>query len=486
MALAPVLDLRPQAEASRIAASVEAEQSLLGAALYDAEAFHAAPSLQPPQFYEPLHGRVWAAIGDLIAAGRQPDPLLVLDRLGTDPALVELGGIRYLADLVDRAPPASRAAGYADLISDHAARRGLIRVGGEIAARAAETGDASALDILTDAESALAEIASAGVTRSEWATAGDVVAGALESAQARGGVTYSTGVAEIDAMTGGLTEGEMAVLAGRPGMAKSTGGLTIARANAAAGLGTLLFSLEMAAEPVGLRLACDVAYDPGAVSFQGRGENPTFDRARRNALDPGQWQRLRDAAVTLNRWPLLVDCRPGLTVAQMEACARRAYREWERRGIPRGPIIVDHLGIVRPDKARAGNKVVETGDVSRGLAEMAKRLNVPVVALVQVNRANEGRDDKRPGLADLRWSGAIEEDARLAIFLHRPAYYLRSPEDSGAESLAQRNEREVKLAEVRNKLFWIIAKQNNGPTGQVETFCEIGCSVIRDRREFGR
>jgi len=467
-------------------ANIEAEQALLGAAMFDAEAFHAASHLTADSFHEPLHGRIWDAIGDLVSKGRQPDPTLVLDRLGDDPALAELGGLRYAADLLDRAPPTTRASGYADMIADHAARRELVSLGGEIAHRSADTADGSALSILTDAESGLAEIASRGVTRSSWSTAADVVGDAIRSAQGRAGVRFPSGLAEVDQMTGGFTAGEMAVIAGRPGMAKSTAALTIARASATAGLGTLFFSLEMSTEPVGLRLACDLAYDPHAFTFNGRGDNPTLDRARRNDLEWSQWERLDAARQTVTDWPLLIDTRPGLTVAQMEACARRAFRDWERRGISRGPVIVDHLGIVRPDKARGGNKVVETGDVSRGLAEMAKRLDVPVVALVQVNRANEERQDKRPGLADLRWSGAIEEDARLVIFLHRPAYYLRPPEDPGSEPLAQRNEREVKLAEVRNKLFWIVAKQNSGPTGQVETFCEIGCSAIRDRRELWR
>jgi len=390
-------------------ANIEAEQALLGAAMFDAEAFHAATQLTAESFHEPLHGRIWEAIGDLVSKGRQPDPTLVLDRLGNDPALAELGGLRYAADLVDRAPPTARASSYADLIADHAARRELVTLGGEIAHRSADTADGSALSILTDAENGLAEIASRGVTRSSWTSAADVVGDAIRSAQGRAGIRFPSGLAEVDQMTGGFTAGEMAVIAGRPGMAKSTAALTIARASASAGLGTLFFSLEMSTEPVGLRLACDLAYDPHAFTFNGRGDNPTLDRARRNDLEWSQWERLDAARQSVTDWPLLIDTRPGLTIAQMEACARRAFRDWERRGISRGPIIVDHLGIVRPDKARGGNKVVETGDVSRGLAEMAKRLDVPVVALVQAALQNFGMDciavaDGRSAIEALRRS----------------------------------------------------------------------------------
>ena len=467
-------------------ASVEAEQMLIGAALYDPEAFEIASGVDPAAFYEPAHGRLWAAIRDLSAAGRRPDPVLIFERMKSDPGLVELGGVRYLADLVDKATPVM-AADYAALVADLGARRELIRVGGEIAARAAEVGPGSALDVLAEAEAQLAVIAASGATASAWRSATEMIRCAIETAETAGREpAFPFGLAELDAATGGLAAGELAVIAGRPGMGKTLVGLSIAKTNGMAGRGTLLFSLEMAASALGLRLACDLAYDPEAVSYDGSGENPTFDRARRNVLASDQWAKLRAAERRAATWPLLIDDRASLTVAQMEACARRAHREWARRGIEPGPVIVDHLGIVRPDKPRGGNKVQETGDVSRGLAEMAKRLGVPVVALCQINRASEGREDKRPSLAELRWSGAIEEDARLVIFLHRPAYFLRPPEDPGAETTPQRIEREAKLADVRNKLLWIIAKQNSGPLGQVETFCEIGCAAIRDRRELGQ
>ncbi|HXQ47528.1 MAG TPA: DnaB-like helicase C-terminal domain-containing protein [Caulobacteraceae bacterium] len=485
MALAPALDLRPSPAAPPF--SLEAEQALLGAALFDPEAFHAAPSLEQEAFYEPLHGRLWRAIGELIAAGRCADPTTAFDRLRSDLALAELGGLRYLAELVDKAPPASRASTYAEMIADLSARRAVIRLVGETAERAGDTGTGSAHQVIADTEAALAQVAAAGVTRSEWRSAGDVARMAIDRAMARSSKPdFPSGLAELDELTGGFARGELAVIAGRPGMGKSVAGLTIAKANAVAGRGVLLFSLEMAADAVGLRLASDVAYDPHAVSFAGSAGNPTFDRARRNGLGRDEWALLHEAAETIARWPLRIDDRASLTVAQMEACARRQFRAWQREGTEPGPVIIDHLGIVRSDRDRRGNKVQETGDVSRGLAEMAKRLDVPVVALCQINRASEGREDKRPSLAELRWSGAIEEDARLVMFLHRPAYYFRAPEDGSSETAGQRIEREGKEHDARNKLFWIIAKQNSGPVGQVETFVEIGCASIRDRRELWR
>lgn len=481
MALAPVLDLR-QAPSCGPPSSLEAEQALLGAALYDVEVFHLAADLSPDAFVEPFHARLWEQVARRASAGLGVDPTLLSPAFAADAAFRELGGVRYLADLVDRAPPPRRAADYAAVIADLAARRALIDVGAEIAADAADTSAGAALDVLASAELRLAQIAASGASRAAWRSAATVIADAIDAAQAATlEPTFPSGLAELDAMTGGFAPGELAVIAGRPGMGKSIAGLTIVKANARVGRGTLLVSLEMSGSALGLRLACDLAYDPEAVSYGGFGENPTYDRARRNALSPDQWRKLRGAQQLAAKWPLLIDDRPGLTVAQIEACARRAFREWARRGIEPGPVVVDHMGIVRPEKGRGGNKVQETGDVSRGLAEMAKRLGVPVIALCQINRASEGREDRRPTLAELRWSGAIEEDARLVMFLHRPAYFLRPPEDPASETMAQRVEREAKLADVRHKLLWIVAKQNSGPLGQIESFVDLGCSAIRDR-----
>jgi replicative DNA helicase len=166
----------------------------------------------------------------------------------------------------------------------------------------------------------------------------------------------------------------------------------------------------------------------------------------------------------------------------MESCARRAIRDWDRKGITPGAIIVDHLTIARADQDRKGNKVAEVGDISRSLAEMAKRLDVPVVALCQLSRQVEARTnaDKRPSLSDLRWSGEIEQDARLVMFLYRPEYYCRRPEDESDHEAMM--EWKTKLDKVRRRLWWLVEKNNNGPTGEVETHCDIACSAIRDRR----
>ena len=462
---------------------MEAEQALLGCVLFDPESFHAVVGLvQPRAFFEPTHGEMFAILAERIKAGLLADPITIKDRLKDHPGFEELGGSSYLADLIDRAPPSANAAGYAEVIANMAARRDLVLVAQQITAEAHKDPEGLGRGLVPKAEGMLAELAARGPAAHQWRTASSVIREAVEGARERGGrIDYPTGLRDVDRVLGGFGAGELSVIAGRPGMGKSVVATTLARANAELGRGTCLFSLEMANEPLGLRIAADLAYDREAIRYSGDSGNPTYDGARKGFLSSDQWARLDSAAKKAAAWPLLIDVRPGLTVSHMEACALRAHRRWERKGIEPGPVIVDHLGIIKPEQDRGGSKAAETGDISRALASMAKRLGVPVVALCQINRQNEQRADKRPELADLRWSGDIEADARQVIFLFRPEYYYRAPLDPTSEDPTERAEREVKLGRMRNRLWWIVAKANNGPLGQVETFCDVACSAIRDR-----
>jgi replicative DNA helicase len=477
--------MAPQMTAEPVA-NIEAEQALLGAVLFDNAALELAGDVvKADHFYEPFHQRLFAALEEVIRSGARAEPILMMERFRRDPGFEELGGLRYLADLVDRAPPAANAADYAQAVAELGARRDLAKLAHEIHAEALADPEGLGGGLLQKAERSIAELANRGPARHQWKPGARVIREAIASARSRGGrIDFPTGLASVDMLLGGFAAGELSIIAGRPGMGKSVVATTVARANAAVGRATLLFSQEMADEPLGLRLACDVAYERQAVQYSGyggQGLNPTYDGARKGLLSPEQWARLEEAAEVVQRWPLHFDTRPGLTVSHMEACALRAFRHWERQGIERGPVVIDHLGIVKPERDRGGSKPAETGDISRALAAMAKRLGVPVVCLCQINRQSEGRQDKRPELSDLRWSGDIEADARQVVLLYRPEYHYRPPLDPNEEDPTERAEREVKLGRMRNRLFWIIAKANNGPTGMVETFCDIACSAARDR-----
>lgn len=461
--------------------SQDAEESVIGAALiYHDECADAFERLKPEHFYEPVRSRIWARMLAQRSKSGFPDVISVADAMGEDEAFVTLGGRAYLADLVAEAT-AWTVAAHVDAVLDRAVRRQVQQLATEIGARAPDTADSTGEALIGEMERSLADLAHNSGAPSAWRRAGVITAEALATAKAQKGlVGLSTGLHDLDGAIGGLRKGQMIVVAGRPAMGKSSAALQIAKAVARKGRGAAFFSMEMPDFDLGLRMACDVAHDPLALRYAGQSSNPHYFDAARGRLTAEQWWKLDAAKDEIDVWPLLIDVRPGLTTTVILNAARRQFRTWERAGVEPGCIIVDHLTIARPEKERGGNKVAEVGDISRALAEMAKTLDVPVVALCQLSRDVEKRDrDKRPTLSDLRWSGEIEQDARVVAFLYRPEYYLRKPEDpTDFEGAADHQE---KLDKVRNRLFWLVEKNNNGPTGQVETYCDIACSAIRDR-----
>lgn len=461
--------------------AIDAEQSVIGCAfIYHDESADAFERLKPEHFFEPTHAMLWARILAQRAKSGFADPITVAAAMGEHEGFGESGGVKYLADLVDRAYAYGLSA-HVDAIIDRAVRRRVQAIGADISGRAHDTGAATATELVAEMEQALAEVAHANGEPSAWRTAGAITAEAINVARTQKGlVGLSTGLEALDEQIGGLRRGQMIVIAGRPAMGKSSAALQIAKAVARKGKGAAFFSMEMPDFDLGLRMACDVAHDPLAMRYAGKSINPCYYDAARGRMTDEQWWRLDSAREEIEQWPLLIDVRPGLTTTAIQNAARRQFRKWEHAGVEPGCILVDHLTIARAEKERSGNKVAEVGDISRALAEMAKTLDVPVVALCQLSRDVEKRDkDKRPTLADLRWSGEIEQDARVVTFLYRPEYYLRKPQDP-TDFEAETRWRDD-LEKVRHKLFWLVEKNNNGPTGQVETYCDIASSAIRDK-----
>lgn len=459
-------------------ANLEAEQALLGALLMSPETIHDIDgAVRGEHFAEPFHGRLFEAVRQAALKGRAVDPRLLADGFEADPAWRELGGIGYLGNLIDHAPPPTTAPDFARSVAGLHTRRELVLAGKDIseaAMREADAGEALAL-----AERRLGEIAGGTVAAESWRSPERLISDAIADARARAGrIAFPFGVKALDEKTGGLNAGELTILAGRTGMGKTLAAQAVARANAAAGRGVCLFSLEMGATPLGLRLASDLLFNRSAPTYLGHSSNITADAALKGRLAAEDWARLAEAEDSVRGWPLYVDTRSRLTVQQVESAARRAHARWARAGVKPGPVIIDHLGKLKPGTDRGGNLYAETADLSAGAAEMAKRLGVPVVALVQLNRGVESREEKRPGLADLRNAGQLEEDARQVIMVFRPEYYLRSP--LGKESFEQEAERRAKLEDARNKLFFLVEKNSHGPVGDVLAFCDVACSAIRD------
>lgn len=461
--------------------SFEAEKALLGCILYDNEALaYGGDLVTGDHFSDHMSGWLLDRAREMVARGQECNPVS-MDRVAQTygETYHKAGGIVMLANLVADAPPPQNAGDYARIILDGAMRRS--------AALACQKGIKAFLsdharpggEIASEVRASLEKVEAEGSIGDDWSSAGDAVRSALEEAQTRTGkIDFPTGIAALDTFTGGLHAGEVTILAARPGMGKTIGAATIARASAQAGLGTSIFSKEMTRAALALRIACDVAYDRGETVFNGASMNPTFDKAMKGELEMPQWRRLHDANQEIDSWPLQIDDRAGLTMAQIEGAARRAIRKWERAGIKPGPVIIDHLGKVRPSNDRRGNKHAEVADVSNDCQAMAKRLGVPVLALVQLNRAVESRDGHEPQLSDLRQAGELEEDARQVMFLYRPEYYMREPAKD--ETFEERAERLEKLRACQNQLFWLVEKNSHGPRGQVKSFCEISCSAFRD------
>jgi replicative DNA helicase len=473
MALVPALDLRPvqgDAPLSVAPSNIEAEQALLGALLYDNAAYERlSDRLQARHFYEPFHQRLFGALEIHIRKGQLAEPILLADEFKRDPAFEELGGLRYLADLVDRAPPAANAPDYARAIYDLALRRDLIRIGGEITVEAqAHDADVSARDQIESAEQKLYTLAESGTSSTGFIPFADALTGAVQMAAEAysrdGGLAgVSTGLTDLDKQLGGLHPSDLLILAGRPSMGKTALATNIAfhvarnyawepqpdgtRKTVNGGV-VAFFSLEMSAEQLAMRLLADVS---GVSS----------DRLRKGEIDASEFGRVRDGAIEVQEAPLFIDATGGLSISKLTARARRLKRQ---HGLDL--IVVDYLQLVTTDGSKGDNRVQEVSAITGGLKALAKELGVPVIALSQLSRQVENREDKRPQLSDLRESGSIEQDADVVMFVYREAYYLSraEPREGTPEHMTWQED----LEKINNVAEVIIGKQRHGPIGTVK------------------
>jgi replicative DNA helicase len=451
--------------------AVEIEQALLGAILCDASVLDRIDGqLVADDFSETRHRRLFEIFVDAQQAGYRIDPRLAIAALGPDAATQvtpELTAAQYVARLASEAINTQSAKSYAHSIREMADRRWLVELADRIKVGATSARPVS--DLAVEAIEDLDTIAS--MQTASHLAAVDVGAAAerlVESMTVRmqnpGALTgISTGLADLDAKTGGYHRGELTILAGRPGMGKSAFGVSSSRQSAAQ---VHYFSLEMTAEALTARALTDAIFDH-------RDPVAYFDVIS-GRVSVEQAQRVVDAQREFNL-PIKIDAQAGLSVQQIAARARKHQQSLRRKGKSLDIVVVDHLHLVRASDRYRGNKVAEVTEVSAGLKALAKDLDVAVVALAQLNRAVENRDDKRPNLSDLRESGSIEQDADLVLLLFREAYYLDRPCPYPADEDA----RVARLEEVRNKLEIDIAKARNGPTGIVPVFFDVATNAIR-------
>ena len=458
----------PQAEAA-VPFSIEAEQQLLGLVLTNNDVFERISDVVTPEhFYEPVHARIYTLCAERISRMALASPVTIKAFMEDDAGLKDLGGPAYLARIAAAAISAYAARDYAQMIRELATRRALIGLGQDIAGRAATvTVEDDAAEQIKAAEQTLYQLGEQGVVRRGFQSFLRAVTGAVDSAAAayeRDGKLsgWSTGLADLDRRLGGLNHSDLLILAGRPSMGKTALATNIAfniakayRRGAAddgrevrQGGVVGFFSLEMSAEQLATRILSEAARVPS-------------EKIRRGDMNETEFRAFVQAAHDLQTAPLFIDDTPALPINQLAARARRLKRT---EGLD--VLFVDYLQLLRPATAK-DSRVNEVSEITQGLKAIAKELNIPVVALSQLSRQVENREDKRPQLSDLRESGSIEQDADVVMFVFREEYYKEREKPADHELEAMAKWQQV-MESVHGKAEVIIGKQRHGPIGTVE------------------
>jgi len=451
--------------------NVEAEAALLGALMiYNRLVEDIQLKLKPHHFFEPLHGRIYESILRLTDSNRVANPVTLKPLFDADEGMKEVGGPAYLAQLTGSGAAVIGARDFAGQVYDLALLRALIGVGRDLVEGALDTSeDVAPLAQIERAETELYKVAEEGGAEGKAKSFGEATKEALQLAEKAlnsGGHLsgFTTGLDSLNSKIGGLHKSDLVIVAGRPGMGKSSLATNIGFAAAkrllqdqedgieaakSAGAAVDMFRLEMSADQLATRI---LAEQSGISS----------ENLRMGRISQQEFRSLARAAAELQSLPLYIDDTPGLTIAALRARARRLKRQ---KGI--GLVIVDYLQLLQgTGRGSAGdNRVQEISEISRGLKQRAKELDVPVMALSQLSRAVEQREDKRPQLSDLRESGSIEQDADIVLFIYREDYYLaaRQPADDHPEIDKWREE----MARVYGLAEILVAKQRHGSTGKV-------------------
>lgn len=453
----------------------EAEQAVLGAILVNNRAFEKVGEfLRPEHFFDPANQKIFAAIMKMIDRGQVANPLTLKAYFEQDNDLREIGGTDYLAQLAAAIVTVTNIEDYGRIIHDGYLRRQLIEVGEDMVNTAYKHElDVTANDQIEEAEKKLFELASFGDVKGDFIPFERALKAAIDTAEAAfrrtshvTGVT--SGLRDLDSKLGGLHPSDLLILAGRPSMGKTALATNIAFNAAKAymlsggkeGAPVGFFSLEMSAEQLALRILADQAEVSG-------------DKIRRGDIAASDFPKFVEASQYLARVPFFVDDTPALTITAVRTRCRRLKRT---QGL--GLVVVDYLQLLRGGGTGRGpeNRVQEISEITRGLKAIAKELHVPVIALSQLSRSVEQREDKRPQLSDLRESGSIEQDADVVMFVFREQYYLERAEpgqrpDESQDKFNDRYQRwQERLGQVHNTAEVIIGKQRHGPVGTVRLF----------------
>lgn len=440
----------------------EAEQALLGALLVNNNALEKVTEfLRAEHFFVPVHGRIYQAICTFFERGLNATPVTMKGFFEKDEDLEHIGGPAYLAELASHVVSVVNVEDYGRMVFEHHLRRQLIGLGENLVGKAFEHDmDMPASKQIEEAEKELYNLAQFGEFKGGFTKLEQSILAAIQTAkkakESAGGVTgVTTGMIDLDKQLGGLHKSDLIILAGRPSMGKSALSMNIAY-NAAKrymdtdgkeGAITAVFSLEMSSEQLATRLLADVVQISG-------------DRIRKGQINQQDFRKFAEASNMLASMPLYIDDTPALTIAHIRARARRMKRQ---TGL--GMIVIDYLQLIGGSSSRSqDNRVQEISEISRGLKTLAKELDVPVLALSQLSRSVEQRENKRPQLSDLRESGSIEQDADVVMFVYRDEYYLAREITA---DMGEDHKKRQHLERTKNTAECIIGKQRHGPIGTV-------------------
>ena len=450
--------------------NIEAEQSLLGAILVNNDAFYRVSDfLEPKHFFETLHQKIYETAGSLIRMGKVATPVTLKTFFPADADILGMTVSQYLARLAAEATTIINAQDYGRTIYDLSLRRDLIGIGEDMVNVAFDAPvDFAPRAQIEDAERKLYELAESGRYDGGFqkfsqalTVAVDMAAKAFQRYGKLSGI--ATGLRDLDIKMGGLQQSDLIIVAGRPGMGKTALATNIAYNVARAWRGEVradghidtvnggiagFFSLEMSAEQLATRIIAEQSGIPSST-------------IRRGGINERDFEKIKDVAIELQHLPFFIDETGGLTVAQLAARARRLKRQ---KGLDL--LVIDYIQLLQGSTRRAmEGRVQEVTEITTSLKALAKELNVPILALSQLSRQVENRDDKRPQLSDLRESGSIEQDADVVLFVFREVYYLSNKEPRPGTD--EHTKWQVEMASVHGKAEIIIGKQRHGPTGTV-------------------
>lgn len=463
----------------------DAEQGLLGMLLIDNNNLERINDIvRPHHFSHPSHQNIYATIEKMIERGLEAKHTTLKDYFEKDEGLESVGGAQYLAELANEVPLLNNIMDYATTIYDRYLRREIIRMNQDINAEAFNfTIEKDAQKIIEQAESGLFKLSESGVSQGGFQTLKDSVLTAIEIAEkayhADGHVTgVTTGLTDLDHKLGGLHNSDLLILAARPSMGKTSLAVNVAYNAAKAfaesggeqGGRVGFFSLEMSADQLATRILADEA-------------NISGDDIRKGNIKETDFRKFVEASQKLSQVPLYIDDTPALSIGAVRTRARRLKRQ---HGLDM--LVIDYLQLLQGSGSAQsqGNRVLEISEITRGLKAIAKELNIPVIALSQLSRGVEQREDKRPMLSDLRESGSIEQDADVVMFIYRREYYLsrEEPEKKPGEDDGKFNDRYAQwqqdLGDCCNVADVIVAKQRHGPIGTVSLHFESSVTRFSD------